>query len=89
MRGRPPATQGAIEIGVGALKLKATVGCLAGLVRGRQKKGEFVMRSLHSQERLHSECDGQVQARLRIFEVEAADLPDPVQPVAERVGVDA
>src|SRR5437660_12884660 len=47
------------------------------------------MWSLHSQKRLNSQGDRQVQARLGVFEVQARDLADAIEAVAERVWVDA
>src|SRR5207302_9645513 len=46
------------------------------------------MRSLHAEQGLHAQGDGEVEARLRVFQVQAGDLPDPVQAVAKRVGMD-
>src|SRR5207237_8158400 len=47
------------------------------------------MWSLHSQKGLNAQRNGQVQARLRVFEIQARDLADAIEAVAERVGVDA
>src|SRR5450759_4456702 len=44
---------------------------------------------LEAQQGLDPERDGQVQARFGILEIDAADLADAIEPVAEGVGVDA
>src|SRR6266571_8902364 len=47
------------------------------------------MRSLHPQKRLHPQGDGEVESGLGILQVEAGDLPDPFEAVAQRVRMDA
>src|SRR5450759_393793 len=47
------------------------------------------MWSSHAQEGLDTKRNREVEARLGVFEVDSADLPDAVEPVAERVGVNA
>src|SRR5215467_5852787 len=47
------------------------------------------MPALHPQQRLNSQSDRQVESRLRVLEVESGDLADAIEPVAQRVGVDA
>src|SRR6266849_3146349 len=41
----------------------------------------------HAEERLNAQRDGEIQARLRLIQVEVADLADAVEPVTQRVGV--
>src|SRR5206468_1689284 len=81
------ATPGALESALGALSTKATDCRRVGLVLDRQKKSLLVVRALHPEEGLDAQRDAQVQPRLRVFEVEPGDLPDPVEAVAERVGM--
>src|SRR5438445_11572200 len=46
------------------------------------------MWSSHTQKSLDPQSDGQVEACFGIFEVDAADLADAIEPVTERVRVD-
>src|SRR5882672_5241936 len=59
------------------------------LVGHHQKKPRNLGRTLHTQQGLHAQRDRQVEAGFGVFEVDAADLADAVEPVAQRVGVDA
>src|SRR5256886_3991885 len=52
-----------------------------------KKSREIVMRSLHSQEGLHSEGDRQVEPCLGFLQIEARDLAEAVEAVAERGSV--
>src|SRR5438093_13331579 len=47
------------------------------------------MRALHPQQGLDAKSHGEVESRLRVLEIEARDLADPVEAVAESVRVDA
>ena len=71
----------------GGTGLKATGRRLAGLVRRYQKKSQNVMRLLHSQKGLNSQRDREVEPGFRVFQVQAGDLADPVEAVAQRVRV--
>src|SRR5207245_10632957 len=46
------------------------------------------MWSSHTQKSLDPQSDGQVEACFGVFEVDAADLADAIEPVTERVRVD-
>src|SRR5206468_12364671 len=54
-----------------------------------KNRAEFVMRALHPQQGLDAKSHREVEARLRVLEIEARDLADAVEAVAERVRVDA
>src|SRR3989442_1257987 len=86
--GRSPGQARRERESAGGTEAKATVRRRSGLVRGYQKNLEIVMRLLHSQKGLDPERNREVEPRFGILEVQARDLPDPVQPVAQGVRTD-
>src|SRR5256886_8449382 len=87
--GRSPGHARRERARAGGTGLKATGRRLAGLVRRYQKKSQNVMRLLHSQKGLNSERDREVEPGFGVFQVQAGDLADPVEAVAQRVRVHA
>src|SRR5205085_6073383 len=53
------------------------------------RRSSLLMPLSHAQQRLHAQRHGEIQARLRLLELETADLADAVESVAQRVGVHA
>src|SRR5260370_29337245 len=68
---------------------KLTDACRPPLVRRRQNKSDVVMRASHAQKRLDPQGDGEVEARSRVLQGDAADLADAIEAVAKRVRVHA
>src|SRR5690348_1283583 len=60
-----------------------------GLVGQRQKRPRFVICPLQAEKRLDPQRHRQVEASFRVLEVEAGDLADAVEPVAQRVRMHA
>src|SRR5438128_6075157 len=87
--GRSPGQARRERESAGGTGAKATVRRRFGLVRGYQKNLEIVMWLLHSQKGLDPEGNREVEPRFGILEVQAGDLPDPVQAVAQGVRMDA
>src|SRR5450759_3932978 len=76
----------------GGTRSKVVQGAPTQLVDRHQKNNRNVMRfsqALEAQQGLDPQRDCQVHPRFRVLEIDAADLADPVEPVAEGVGVDA
>src|SRR3989475_11917722 len=86
--GRHPGQARRERESAGGTGAKATVRRRFGLVRRYQKNLEIVMWLLHSQKGLDPERNGEVEPRFGILEVQAGDLPDPVQAVAQGVRMD-
>src|SRR3989442_6185106 len=86
--GRSPGQARRERESAGGTGAKATVRRRFGLVRRYQKNLEIVMWLLHSQKGLDPERNREVEPCFGILEVQAGDLPDPVQAVAQGVRMD-
>src|ERR1700682_83021 len=83
--GRSPGQARRERRSAGGTRSKPTAEPGDELVAQHQKTWQTLMWSSHPQKGLNPQRDGQVEACLRFFEVDTADLTDPIEPVAERV----